>query len=86
MTHDLAERFQVCKGTISSIFVTWVRFLGNTLFDALVFWLPKEAVFLNLLSMFHSCHKKTRRNIDCTEVFTERPKSWMSRLSHGLNI
>ena len=75
MTRDLAERFQVSEGTISSMFATWVRFLGKTLFDALVFWLPKETVPSNLPSMFHSCHKKTRSVIDCTEVLLERPKS-----------
>ena len=75
LTHDLAERLQVSEGTTSSIFATCVKFLGNTLFDALVFWLPKETVLSNLPPIFHSCHKKTTSIIDCTEVFIERTKS-----------
>ena len=75
LTNDLAERFHVSEGTISSIFATWVRFLGKTSFDALVFSLPKEKVLSNLPSMLHSCHKKTRSITDCTEVLIERPKS-----------
>ena len=75
LTHDLAERFQVSEGTISSIFATWVRFLGKILHDALVVWLPKETILSNMPSMFHSRHKKTRCIIDYTEIFIERPKS-----------
>ena len=74
MNQDLADRFQVSEGTVSAIFVTWVRFLGKFLADALIFWLPKERILSNLPLIFKEHQKKKRCIIDCSEVFIERPK------------
>ena len=74
LTEDLAERFHVSPATCSNIFATWIRFLGNVLGNALVFWQPREAVMSNMPECFLESHKKTRCIIDSTEVYTERPK------------
>jgi len=72
---DLADRFGISKGTCSSIFTTWERLLSKLLGNALIVWLPKEAVYSNLPKMFHEQYRHTRCIIDCTDVYIERPKS-----------
>jgi len=72
---DLADRFGISKGTCSSIFTTWERLLSKLLGNALIVWLPKEAVYSNLPKMFHEKYRHPRCIIDCTEVYIERPKS-----------
>ena len=72
---DLADRFGISEGTCSSIFTTWVRLLSKLLGNALIVWLPKEAVYSNLPKMFHEKYRHARCIIDCTEVYIERPKS-----------
>ncbi len=75
MNQDLADRFQVWKSTISSIFTTWVMFLEKYLGDALIVWLPREIIATPMPPMFRKHHKELRCIIDCTEVFIEKPKS-----------
>jgi len=72
---DLADRFGISEGTCSSIFTTWERLLSKLLGNALIVWLPKEAVYSNLPKMFHEKYRHARCIIDCTEVYIERPKS-----------
>lgn len=75
MNQDVADRFQVSEGTVSAIFATWVKFLEKFLGDALIVWLPKDAIVSNLPAMFKRHHQKLRCIIDCSEVYIERPKS-----------
>ena len=72
---DLADRFGISKGTCSSIFTTWERLLSKLLGNALIVWLPKEAVYSNLPKMLHKKYRHARCIIDCTEAYIERLKS-----------
>ena len=67
-----------------------MRLLAKLLGDALVVWLPKEAVYSNLPKLYHEKYRNVRCIIDCTEVFIERPKSldeqaatWSDYKKHG---
>lgn len=75
LNQDLADRFHISEATTSSIFATWIRFLGEYLGNGLIKWLPKETVLSNLPAMFKGSYRKTICIIDCSEVFIERPKS-----------
>lgn len=70
---DLADRFGVSVGTISSVFNTWCRFLSLELED--LFPYPTaEQVPRNVPSSF-SKYPNTRLIIDCTEIFVQKPSA-----------
>ena len=75
LNQDLADRFNISEASCSSIFATWIRFLGKFLGDAVIVWLPKDAVFSNLPNIFKGAYRNTRCIIDCSEIYIERPKS-----------
>ncbi len=91
LNEDLADRFGVSPTVCSSTFKTWIRLLRILLGDALVQWLPVEAIRDNMPAIYQkSGHKRLRCIIDCTEVFIERPKSlevqaqtWSDYKSHN---
>ena len=68
LNEDLADRFCISPATCSNTFKTWIKLLRILLGDALVKWLPKEAIrdhladvyiragHLNLRCIIHRLH------------------------------
>ncbi|XP_057290195.1 uncharacterized protein LOC130612874 [Hydractinia symbiolongicarpus] len=82
LTEDLADRFGISPSTCSTVFVTWIRIISRVLSDALVVWLPREAIRDNLPKTFAKAgYSKCRIIIDCAEVFIDRPKSLTNQAS-----
>eukprot|EP00112_Aurelia_sp_Birch-Aquarium-sp1_P004893 Seg1553.3 transcript_id=Seg1553.3/GoldUCD/mRNA.D3Y31 product="hypothetical protein" protein_id=Seg1553.3/GoldUCD/D3Y31 len=81
LNQDLADRFYISEASCSSIFATWIKFLGKFLGDALIVWLRKDAVFSNLPSIFKGAYRNSRCIIDCSEMYIERPKSLNAQAS-----
>ena len=76
LNEDLADRFGISPTVCSNTFSTWIRLLRTVLGDALVKWIPIEAIKENMPKVFQDMgHSKVRCIIDCTEIFTERMKS-----------
>ena len=88
---DLADRFGVSPTTCSTTFKTWILLLRILLGDALVKWLPREAIRDHLPDIYRKAgHHNLRCIIDCTELFVERPKAldlqaqtWSDYKSHN---
>ena len=91
LNEDLADRFGIAPSTCSSIFKTWIRFLSDTLGNALVQWLPKESIMEHMPKAFKKAgYGNVIVVIDCSEVFIERSKSlktqaetWSDYKSHN---
>ena len=91
LNEDLADRFGVSTTTCSTTFKTWIRLLRILLGDALVKWLPREAIRDHLPDIYRKAgHHNLRCIIDCTELFVERPKAldlqaqtWSDYISHN---
>ena len=82
LNEDLADRFGISPTICSNTFTTWIKVLGKIFGDALVVWLPRELIRDNLSEIFAKTgHAKCRVIIDCSEVFTERPKSLLNQAS-----
>ncbi|XP_057297669.1 uncharacterized protein LOC130628703 [Hydractinia symbiolongicarpus] len=76
LNEDLADRFGISPTICSNTFTTLIQILSKILGNALVVWLPREAIRDNLPDAFiKTGHSKCRVIIDCTEVFIARPKS-----------
>ena len=68
---DLAQRFQISRGSVSSILTTWICFLGLEL-EGLVCWPSPQ----NILKSYPACFKRFGTVIailDCFEIQTQRP-------------
>ena len=52
LNEDLADRFGISPAICSSTFTTWIRLLRILLGDALVKWIPREAIRDNLPKVF----------------------------------
>ena len=75
LNEDLADRFGISLAICSSTFTTWIRFLRILSGDALVKWIPREAIRDNLPEVFKDTnHSKIRCIIYCTEGHIERLK------------
>ena len=73
LNEDLADRFGISPAICSSTFTTWIRLLRILLGDALVKWIPREAIRDNLPKVFKDTnHLKIRCIIYCTEGYIER--------------
>ena len=91
LNEDLADRFNISPSICSNTFITWIKFLSQTLGKALVNWLPKESILENMPTVFKKAgHNNLRVIIDCSEIFIERPKSldiqaetWSDYKSHN---
>ncbi|XP_057290874.1 uncharacterized protein LOC130613565 [Hydractinia symbiolongicarpus] len=80
LNEDLADRFGISPTICSNTFTTWIQILSKVLGNALVVWLPREAIRDNLPDAFiKTGHSKCRVIIDCTEVFIARPKSLLNQ-------
>ena len=77
INEDLAFRFIVSVGTVSSIFITWVKLMSKEL-GVLIIWPSRQQVKKALPLCFKKLYPKTRCIIDCFECFTETPS--------GLNV
>ena len=76
LNEDLTDRFGVSPTTCSTTFKTWIRLLRILLGDALVKWLPREAIRDHLPDTYRKAgHLNLRYIIDCIELFVERPKA-----------
>ena len=69
---DLALRFGISPALVSSIFISWVRFLADVL-SFLSYWPDVESTRANLPKCFKSKYPRLRATLDCTEFFLERP-------------
>jgi hypothetical protein len=74
LVEDLAFRFQVSTGLVSSVFQTWIKLMRREL-AWLIMWPSKAITRKNLASCFKRWYSKVRCIIDCTEVFIETPSS-----------
>ena len=91
LNEDLADRFGISSTVCSNTFKTWIRLLRILLGDALVKWLPVEAIRDNMPTAYRRAgHGNLRCIIDCTEVFIEQPKgldvqaqTWSDYKSHN---
>ncbi|XP_057294552.1 uncharacterized protein LOC130623066 [Hydractinia symbiolongicarpus] len=76
LNEDLADRFQISCALCSQTFQKSIRFLSATLGNALVKWIPKEAVLEHMPTVFkEKGYTKVRVILDCFESFIERSKS-----------
>ena len=72
MNHDMAFRFQVSSGTISSILVTWIKLMSKEL-AVLIIWPTHIQIKQHLPNCFKRLYPKVRCIIDCFECFTQTP-------------
>ena len=72
MNDDLAFRFQVSSGTISSILVTWIKLMSKEL-AVLIIWPTRTQIKQHLPNCFKRLYPKVRCIIDCLECFTQTP-------------
>ena len=72
MNDDLAFRFQVSSGTISSILVTWIKLMSKEL-AVLIIWPTRTQIKQHLPNCFKRLYPKVRCIIDCFECFTQTP-------------
>ena len=69
---DLAYRFGICTGLVSSYFITWVCFMYKQFSD--IDWTPLvEQVVGTLPSKFKEKYPTTYSIIDATEIFIQVP-------------
>ena len=75
MKEDMTDRFNISPTKSSFIFTTWIKLFSKLLKNSIA-WLPREAIRDNLPEAFiKTWNNKCRVILDCSEVFTERPKS-----------
>ena len=70
---DLADRFKVSPGTVSSIVTTWLKALAKHL-RHLISWTRREYIQAQLPSRISRQYPYLRAIIDCTEIYIERPR------------
>lgn len=70
---DLAFRFSVSMSVVSSIFITWTKFLRPIL-EKFIIWPSRETISQNLPNKFKD-FPNTRAIIDCFELGINHPKS-----------
>ena len=76
LNEDLADIFCISPALCSRTLTTWIRLLHQLFGNALVVWLPREAIRQNLPNVFRKARYSSCRVIlDCAEVFIERSKS-----------
>lgn len=71
---DLAFRFNVCTGLVSSVFTTWIKLMRKEL-SWLIIWPTRQDTRKSLPECFKKWFPKVRCIIDCTEFFIETPSS-----------
>ena len=77
LLEDMADRFDIAKGTASTTFTTWIKLLAvelKTVFP----WPSRELVLQKTPAQFKQ-YPNTRILIKCTEVFMQRPSSLQSQ-------
>eukprot|EP00795_Rhopilema_esculentum_P007350 gene7350-13081_t len=74
LIQDLAYRFGVSVGLVTSILYTWIRVMSLE-FRGLIKWADRSAVMRYRPDGFRKYFPKCRVIIDCTEVFIETPSS-----------
>ena len=74
LVQDLAYRFEVSVGLVTSVFFTWVR-LTSLEFKHLIKWVDREIVRRHHPDMFRKYYPKCCVIIDCTEIFIGTPSS-----------
>ena len=74
LVDDLAFRFKVSHGSVSSIFITWVKLLSKEL-SILIIWPSRSQMRNNLPHCFKKLYPKVKCIIDCFECFTDTPSS-----------
>ena len=72
LTVDLAFRFHVSITSVSSILITWIKFMSKELSKVIV-WPSRQQVRETLPSCFIKIYPKVRCIIDCFECSTETP-------------
>ena len=74
MVPDLAFRFKVSTGLVSSVFTTWIKLMRKEL-GWLIIWPTRLDTKKSLPECFRKWFPKVRCIIDCTEFFIETPSS-----------
>ena len=76
LNEDVADIFGISPRLSSRISTTWIKVLSKLLGEALITWLPQEAVHSNLPGVFIKAgYKKCCVILDCAEVSIDRAKS-----------
>ena len=71
----LADLFFVGTSTVTEITITWIAFLHQTLYPALVQWPSQSSVRKMMPKDFRKFFPTVRVIIDCTEFFIDRPRN-----------
>ena len=80
LNEDVAERSGISTGTASNTFATWIRYLSKVLGHCMLAWLPRASIKEHLPPILKQTgHSKTQCIIDCSKVYTERPKSLLAQ-------
>lgn len=74
LVHDLAFRFNVTEGLISTVFFTWIRLFSKKL-SWLITWPERHIIKRNLPSMFRKYYTKCVVIIGCSEIFIQTSTS-----------
>ena len=72
LNQDLADRFSISLGTVSNIFTSWIKAMGQCL-KPLVYIPDQGTINVTSPARFKSYHNLSAI-IDCSEVFIETPK------------
>lgn len=71
---DLARRFNISVGTVSTVVISWANFLYLRL-GSVNIWPTRDMVNITMPSSFKEKYPTTRAVIDCTEIKVEMPSS-----------
>ncbi len=74
LEQDLAFRFDISEGLVSSIFSTWIRLMRLELVH-LIIWPSRQAIRQHLPDCFKKFYPRVRSIIDCSEIFIETPSN-----------
>ena len=78
LLEDMADRFDIAKGTVSKLFTTWIKVLAvelKTVFP----WPSNELVLQKKTPAQFKQYPNSRILIDCTKVFMQRPSLLQSQ-------
>lgn len=79
MNQDLACRFQIGTGTVSTVFHSWLNIMYENL-NAYIIWPSKKQAKRNIPQCFKDVSlRNVRCIIDCSEIFIEKPRNFKAR-------
>ena len=74
----LADLFFIGTTSFTEITITWIAYLNQTLYPALVQWPSQSVVRKMMPNDFLKLFPSVRVIIDCTEFFIDRPRNFLA--------